>query len=506
MSVISHYRWRVSIGMTLTFVALILALVFTLSSRAITFANVTLTQISSDPYTNTTSYHATEVEPDTFSFGSTIVSTFQVGRFTNGGASNIGWATSPDGGTTWIHNFLPGITKIQNPANPYDRDTDSSVAFDARHNTWMISSLPLNQTSSGGIVGAAVVVSLSTNGGTTWGNPVTVKAVTAGQDFDKNWTVCDNTSTSPHYGNCYTEWDDFGHNNQLHMATSSDGGLTWTEGTVPPAIVIGGQPVVQPNGTVIVPIDNGLETTIESFVSTDGGASYSRHFLISNLKFHPEAGNLRSSPLPSAEIDGAGKVYVVWADCRFERACTANDIVMSTSTDGTNWSAVTRIPIDAVGSGVDHFIPGLTVNKATSGSSAHLGLTYYFYPSASCTTSTCQLDVGFISSTNGGSTWSTPTMITGPMTLTALPLTTQGYMVGDYISTSFNNSDTAHGVFAVGNTVPGKTCTLGDITSCKEAMYTNTGGLALVGGSHTSIGDVVVVSSAPVSSILRTSR
>jgi len=24
---------------------------------------------------------------------------------------------------------------------------------------------------------------------------------------DKNWTVCDNTSSSPFYGNCYTEWD-----------------------------------------------------------------------------------------------------------------------------------------------------------------------------------------------------------------------------------------------------------------------------------------------------------
>ena len=97
-------------------------------------------------------------------------------------------------------------------------------------------------------------------------------------------------------------------------------------------------------------------------------------------------------------------------------------------------------------------------------------------------------------------------MITGPMTLTALPLTTQGYMVGDYISTSFNNSDTAHGVFAVGNTVPGKTCTLGDITSCDEAMYTNASGLAFVGGSHTSKGDGVVVFSTLTSSVLQTSR
>lgn len=69
-----------------------------------------LTQISADPYTNSSSQHATEVEPDTFSYGSTIVSAFQVGRFTDGGSSNIGFTTSTDGGATWTKGFLPGIT------------------------------------------------------------------------------------------------------------------------------------------------------------------------------------------------------------------------------------------------------------------------------------------------------------------------------------------------------------------------------------------------------------
>src|SRR5437879_13054882 len=36
-------------------------------------ATVPLTKLSSDPYTNSTSQHATEVEPDTFAFGSTSV-------------------------------------------------------------------------------------------------------------------------------------------------------------------------------------------------------------------------------------------------------------------------------------------------------------------------------------------------------------------------------------------------------------------------------------------------
>src|SRR5262249_8061254 len=128
----------------------------------------TLLQISSDPFTNTTSQHQTQVEPDTFSFGSTIVSAFQSGRFTDGGSSDIGWATSTDGGTTWTNGFLPGTTTFSTPPGPYARVSDPSVAYDAKHNVWLIASLPLNSTPTG--VGA--IVNRSTDGGLTFGNPV----------------------------------------------------------------------------------------------------------------------------------------------------------------------------------------------------------------------------------------------------------------------------------------------------------------------------------------------
>ena len=73
-------------------------------------ANVPLTRVSSDPFTNSTSQHATEVEPDTFAHGSTVVSAFQVGRFFNGGSTDIGFARSGDGGATWgAPGFLPGM-------------------------------------------------------------------------------------------------------------------------------------------------------------------------------------------------------------------------------------------------------------------------------------------------------------------------------------------------------------------------------------------------------------
>src|SRR6266571_1803235 len=444
--------------------------------------------LSTDPFTQATcaasalTNHHTEVEPDTFSNGSTIVATFQVGRISDGGACAIGFATSSDNGVTWANGLLPGITKYVG-AGPNDRATDASVAYDVRHGVWLISSLTLLE--AGGVHGNSVVTSRSTDG-LTWSNPFTT---TTGSDLDKNWIVCDNTATSPFYGNCYTQWDNHAAGNLLQMSTSSDGGQTWGAPKTNNTGVIGGQPVVRPDGTVIVPIDNANETAIGAFNSTNGGASWSAVTTIATIRHHPVAGGLREGPLPSAEIDGAGTVYVAWSDCRFRRSCKKNDLVISHSLNstGTSWSSVSRVPIDATNSGIDHFIPGLAVNKATSGGTAQLGLTYYFFPSRST-----QLSVGFISSSNAGSTWSTVQTIASGMPTTWLANTSQGRMVGDYISTSYGSDNLAHGVFATASTpTSGTNC--GDVAdNCLEPMDTFASGLA-ASGSASSVGDPVVV-------------
>jgi hypothetical protein len=459
----SGARRRVSLP-----IALLLGTVLALSGVVAAVAT-SLLQLSTDPFTNTTSQHQTELEPDTFSFGSTEVSAFQVGRFTNGGASNAGFATTTNGGSTFTNGFLPGTTVFATPPGPWSRVSDPSVAFDAKHGVWLISTLSINSSAQG----AGVIVNRSTDGGLTWSNPVTV---TAKVGLDKDWIVCDDTSTSPFFGNCYAEWDDNGAGNLIHMSTSTDGGLTWGPAlnTANSATGLGGQPLVQPNGTVIVPIANANDTSILAFTSTNGGVSWTATVTVSTAKAHKDAGGIRSGPLPSAEIDGAGKVYVVWQDCRFETSCTANDIVLSTSSNGTTWSKPVRIPIDAVGSNVDHFIPGIAVDRGTSGSTAHLALTFYFYPVSNCTAATCQLDVGYVSSTNAGTTWTPETQLAGPMTLSWLASTTQGRMVGDYISTSIVDG-LAFPVFAVATAPTGKTF--------HETMNTVSGGLGVLAGS-----------------------
>lgn len=434
--------------------------------------NVKVKILSLDPYTNTSSFHKTEVEPDSFSFDSTIVTTFQVGRFVDGGASNNGWSTTTDAGRTWTRGFLPGTTTFSDPPGPWDRTTDPAVAYDAAHGVWMINSLAMD-----GTTGAAIIVNRSTDGALTFDEPVVVDAIGGGQFFDKNWIGCDSTPSSPYYGHCYVQWDDFFAGNALHISTSTDGGLTWTEADVPNASVIGGNPMVQPSGKVVVPIEDGFESEVNSFVSTNGGVSFTGPFQAADITSHGVAGNLRAHTLLTGEMDGSGKIFVAWHDCRFRTGCSANDIVMTTSTNGTTWTNVVRIPIDPTNSGVDHFLPGLGVDIETAGGSAHLGLAYYFYPDSSCTESTCELSVGFVSSPDGGTSWSLPTQLSGPMNVTSLPLTSQGYMVGDYISTSFAEGK-AHPVYVLARS---GSCDLGQITSCLVTAVTPRRGLGVVG-------------------------
>ena len=145
-----------------------------------------------------------------------------------------------------------------------------------------------------------------------------------------------------------------------------------------------------------------------------------------------------------------------------------------------------RIPIDPVGSGVDHFNPGLGVRTVEG--NAHLALTYYYFPNTHCSISTCQLDVGFISSTNGGKSWSNKEQLAGPMKLTWLAYSHgRGYFAGDYISTSIVPDDHVVPVFAVA-TPP----TAGLL---HEAMYTTPeDALPLKGGTALLTDDKVLAS------------
>lgn len=453
-------RLRMDLSQRALFAAVAPTIALSLLLTSPTYAQTNLLKISTDNLTNTDSDHKTEVEPDMFAWGNTIVTAFHVGRRPGSvgwGSGDIGFSTSLDGGKTWHYGDLPGLT-VNYKNGTYGAAADPSVAYDAKHGQWLISTLPLAGLSSrSGLIGD-VAVSRSADG-LHWGNPINIDKTHLD---DKNWTVCDNTSTSPYYGNCYTEWDQAYGSGDVLMSVSSDGVQTWGPGLASSdhAGGLGGEPLVQPNGTVIVPFEGG---GIDVFSSTSGGASWGKSQQIAMINSHFVAAGLRNPNLPSAAMDGAGNVYVVWSDCRFRSKCAENDIVMSTSADGKTWSAVTRIPIDATASTIDHFIPGIGADPTTSGANAHLTIVYYYYPKASCTTSTCQLDVGFTTSTDGGATWTAGKKIAGPMSLSWLPNSDNGPMVADYIGVSYSNGS-PYGVFAVAQALNG--------TTYNESMYT----------------------------------
>jgi hypothetical protein len=428
-------------------------------------------QLSSDPYTVSGSQPQSEVEPGAFSYGNTIVAAFQAGRYQDGGSANDGWATSKDGGYTWRSGFLPGTT--QSVGGPYTRVSDPAVAYDAAHNTWLISSLA--EMGSGSTLAThTILVNLSTDGGYTWSKPY--KVVDGGSTYyDKDWLACDSTPSSPYNGHCYIEWDNNNLNGLILMSTSSDGGHTWSkpQTTADQAQGIGGQPLVQSNGTVVVPISSMDGSHLLSFISTDGGKSWSKTTVIAPISGYT---------LSTAAIDGANTIYVVWVDCRFEKQCIPqgsaddavllagarqDDLVMSTSSDGVHWSVPRFIPVDPPGSGIEHTITGLGVDPNTWGGAAHLALTFYYHP-ATCT-GDCPYSVGFVSSEDGGKHWTPKIQLAGPMNLSWLPAGRN--KVGDYISTVFCNG-LAFPFFSIADQ-PGAHGQL------NEAIYTISGGLTV---------------------------
>lgn len=435
-------------------------------------------QVSADPYTNAGAQHASEVEPDTVTVGHTVMSVFQVGRWDNGCADNIGWALSTDTGHNWRHGFLPGLTKFSHPKGPFTRASDPAVAYDAAAGEWIAVSLACNGTSpkpSFFPPSPAVEVNVSRDG-VHWSNTIVVARIKKGQDFDKEWITCDNSTSSRFYGHCYVEWDVDNQNDLVQMSTSSDGGFSWSPATatITRLHATGGEPVVQPNGDVVVPIlaDSGEV----AFRSLNGGKTWGPAVKVSGFFEHPFGGDLRGPFFPSVTTDRTGRIYIAWPDCRFRPSCASNDMVLTTSTDGVHWTKVKRIPIDPVSSSVDHLGGGLGADPLTAGKHARLALFYSFYPQADCTVSTCRLFEGYVSSTDGGAHWSAPRVLAGPTRMHQMAFA-GGFMNGDYEGAAVVPGGKAFSAFAVGAIAAAG-------QKLNEAMYEPSGGAAVTGGTR----------------------
>ena len=377
-------------------------------------------RLSRDPYRTADAQHETEVEPDSFTFGRTTVAAFQVGRRFDGAATNVGWATTADDGATWRSGLLPGLTVAPGVPGPNARASDPVVAYDAAHRIWLISTLALaGQTTR-------LPVNRSDNGGASWGFPVNALEERAvdGVAFDKNWLSCDNTPSSPFYGRCYLVYTHSADRDMLAVTWSTNGGLDWS----PPANIgvrpgVGVFPAIRPTGElVVVYLLQGGGFSIAASRSADGGATWGPSVRIAAVDGGCRIPDFRGFSLPSAEVDRNGRVWAAWHDCASPGASRDNAVFVSTSADGSQWSA----PV-AVTRGRNAVLPAIGIDAATG----RVAVAYMRSRPAG-------IDVELTVSTGSTAVWSTPRRLSArSMPLAWMPDTTSGRMLGDYISVHY---------------------------------------------------------------------
>jgi hypothetical protein len=382
-------------------------------------------RISVDALSGAPGQHQTQVEPSAAAAGSTVVASFQVGRFRDGGAAAIGWSTSFDAGRTWRSGILPSLTSASTPPGDASRASDPAVAYDAAHATWLVATLVLGTSYS------ALGISRSTNA-TSWSAPI-LAARTDSPDlaYDKEWIGCDNGAVSRFRGSCYLVYTDIAAG-RLAVQSSRDGGVTWsapvTATTAFGADLVGALPLVQPDGSLTIVFD-ASDSGMFAVRSVDGGATFGAAAGIAAISSAQQQ-FLRAPPLPAAAVDSAGRMYVVWADCRFRRNCDGNTVVLTTSTDGTTWTTPARVP----GTGFDSFVPGIAADPAVPG---RLAVVTYVRTSTGCALATCAYGVAVTRSVDGGATWGTPQRLDAVAPRYSWLANAGAQFVGDYVGAAF---------------------------------------------------------------------
>ena len=184
---------------------------------------------------------------------------------------------------------------------------------------------------------------------------------------------------------------------------------------------------------------------------------------------------IRTSLLPTSAMDGAGNIYVVWQTRSFRVgsvASTPNDIAMSVMpapTDAKPEPAVRRAGSDPDRGRQHEREHERPLHPGDRGRPEHVGrhrapraLLLQLTRSRRAATldpenpaNQCELRVGFVSSTDGGATWSDPLYLAS-MGLPDLVRSSQGLMVGDYSTADVipagPNAGNAISAFAVGLT------------------------------------------------------
>lgn len=344
-------------------------------------------------------------------------------------------------GANDLYSFDSGETwngKIQGAAGSNSGDPATVIGWNGR---WYV-----NYISSPGGQGIAY----SDNNGVSW----TARTISPnpGSLADKNHLWIDNSLTSPHEGNLYNVWTDFGgpHDSQIVVSRSTNDGDTWsTRAPISNAVNAGShnQGVnVQtgPNGEVYAvwsiynswPSDEGALGFAKSL---DGGATWTPATRIlqniRGIRTTQTKKNHRVNSFPSMAVDisngpDRGTIYIVWANIGTPgiNQNESIDVYLIKSTDiGATWSAPARVNQNPYGEGKEHYFPWLTCDPENGILSA------VFYGDRNV--SQTQVEVFCANSFDGGETWEDFKVSDVAFTPAPIPGLAGGYM-GDYLGIS----------------------------------------------------------------------
>ncbi|HEX9236403.1 MAG TPA: sialidase family protein, partial [Actinomycetota bacterium] len=289
-----------------------------------------------------------------------VVAVFQESRFGSSGASDNGYATSQDGGQTWVTAPFPKLTITT--GGKWQRASDPSVAFGPDGAVYVSSLVLANVLCPSGIA-----VQRSDDGGLTWNDPVTIQADGNCSVFnDKDWIAVDTNPTSPHLGRVYVVWDrSVSGFEPVVLKLSDDRGATWSTANAinsPTGHDTSAIPIVHPNGDLSVLYSDIFKSKIFSQTSTDGGITFGAPTAVTSyqgidppdMRTGVQVMSLSASLDPTTDT-----IYTVWEDGRF-RSDGFNDVVLTESADeGATWSVPRRVNLDAPDSQLDHLTPAV---------------------------------------------------------------------------------------------------------------------------------------------------
>jgi BNR repeat protein len=350
------------------------------------------------------------------------VAVFQEGRFPDGGAAAIGFAASRDGGGTWTHGLLPGLTKAF--GGEYMRASDPSVAFDADGAAYASTIVIRGPDREEGIA-----VNRSDDGGRNWNQPVLIQRDPgrAGDDFPR--VAVDTAPASSHRGRVYVT---YARRDRVVLRWSDDRGATWSAlGFVSPGRASVPNVAVGPDGalTVVYGTQRRREPPrLVSRTSRDGGPTFGPQADIGVMRPRASRG-LRATGVQELAVDPFdGTLFVVWVDVA-KRHDGLNDVVLSRSTDvGATWSSPAKVNPDGSGSGLNHLLPTVAAPAARV-------RVVYMTREQSAGKPSATLQLNLVTSSNGGATFGEEGTIGPPSDLRFAAQVRPGHtrFVGDYI-------------------------------------------------------------------------